>query len=93
MTNDSIFKTQSYINTESISPKIIDKYAMLNDWYVIIIISIIWGLGLAFLFRKACTNDQCVVVKVPLNLEKNNHIIYSNKKCYRLERYNTHCEY
>ena len=30
-----------------------------------IIISIIWGLGLAALFRKVCEGRNCIVIKGP----------------------------
>lgn len=60
---------------------------------IIIIISIIWGLGIAIMFRKVCKNDQCVTVKVPMEFENGNKIIYDqNKKCYQLGKYFTDCE-
>lgn len=60
--------------------------------YFSIIISIIWGIGLAVLFKKNCLNDQCVIVKSPPLLNQNN-TIYSKNKCYKLVRYNSKCEY
>ncbi len=30
-----------------------------------VIISIIWGLGLAALFRRTCKNRNCIVIKAP----------------------------
>ncbi len=60
---------------------------------VIILISIIWGFGLALLFRKACQGDQCMVVRVPPSFIANNSIIYEKNRCYQLEKYHTPCAY
>lgn len=66
---------------------------LLNKRAVIIIISIIWGLGLAILFRKSCDNDKCVVVKAPLELAHSGNIIRSGNRCYELKRYYSECVY
>jgi hypothetical protein len=63
-----------------------------NEWFVIII-SFVWGLGLAMLFRRVCSNDDCVVIKVPPELSANDNTIINKDKCYHLQRYNTDCEY
>ena len=61
---------------------------------VIIIISIIWGLGLALLFKRVCQNNKCVVVKVPQLFNESNNIIYDkNNRCYRLQKYPSPCIY
>ena len=36
---------------------------MTKDKYGKIIISIIWGLGLAALFRRVCKGRNCIVIK------------------------------
>ena len=54
-----------------------------------IILSIIWGLGVAALFRKVCDNNKCIVIKAPEGMNK-----YQQKNgntCYRFERNNTEC--
>ena len=62
--------------------------------YFIILISIIWGFGLALLFRKVCQNDQCVIIKVPPLFDKSNNIINDrNNRCYKLEKYISPCIY
>ena len=68
---------------------------ILNNRIVIILISMIWGFGIALLFRKVCQNDQCVVVKVPPAFNNSNHIIYDNSsnRCYKLEPYPSSCIY
>ena len=52
-----------------------------------IIISVLWGVGLAVLFRKTCINDQCVVVKVPLEFGDTSNIIRNDGRCYQLQPY------
>ena len=51
-----------------------------------ILISIIWGFGVASLFRKICDNNKCIVIKAPSDINsyhennKKNVIILLNKK-------------
>lgn len=60
-----------------------------------IVISLIWGFGLALLFRKVCVNNQCVVVKVPPEFYQQDDIIQDSKssKCYKLHKYLVQCVY
>ena len=44
-----------------------------------IIISIIWGFGIACLFKKMCHTKNCVIIKSGI---KNNNI-KKNNKCYK----------
>ncbi|BCS83278.1 hypothetical protein QLL95_gp0845 [Cotonvirus japonicus] len=62
---------------------------------VIILISMIWGFGLALFFRRTCKNDQCVVIKAPPVLSQENDIIIDSKtnKCYKLQEYPSSCVY
>jgi hypothetical protein len=53
------------------------------------IISIIWGLGIAALFRKICDNDRCIVIKAPANMLKYKQ--QSEEQCYNFERENIEC--
>lgn len=48
-----------------------------------IIISIILGLGLATLFRKACNDRNCMVFKGPELDNIRGKIFKYNKKCYK----------
>ncbi len=50
-----------------------------------IIISIIWGLGVASLFRKICKN-KCIVVRVPNDVDE--YIVREKKKCYNFVKSN-----
>jgi hypothetical protein len=48
-----------------------------------IVISIILGLGLAALFRKACNDNKCIVIKGP-NLEETQKYFYKiNDDCWQ----------
>lgn len=66
---------------------------ILNNRAITIIISIIWGLGLALLFRKTCQNENCVVVKVPPEFYLRHNIIKSGNHCYQLQKYASTCNY
>jgi len=66
---------------------------MLNQNQMTILISIIWGFGLAILLRKTCEQNKCVIYKVPKTLEQNNNIIKSQNKCFKLEKYYSKCIY
>lgn len=56
-----------------------------------IIISIIWGFGLATLFRKVCKGRSCIVIKGPNPLELNNNIYTHDNKCFRYKYQSTTC--
>lgn len=52
----------------------------------IIIISIIWGLGLSTLFRKACNGRTCQILKYAgpdPNQVKNTYYNYGTPDCYK----------
>ena len=60
----------------------------------VILLSLFWGVGLALIFRKVCTNDQCIVVKVPHVFDESNKMIYDkNNRCYKLVKYDSPCAY
>jgi len=54
-----------------------------------IILSIIWGFGIAALFRKVCDNNKCIVIKAPAGM--NNYHQENGNTCYRFEKNNTEC--
>jgi hypothetical protein len=68
---------------------------ILNSRIGIIIISIIWGLGLSTLFRKACQGRKCQVITYhgpsPKEIE---HIYYDygDGHCYQYVPYMTPCD-
>lgn len=68
-------------------------YIMDKNRIITIVLSIIWGFGLAILFRKTCKNDQCVIIKVPPELaQTNNKIKDKNGHCYFLHSYRSECD-
>ena len=48
-----------------------------------IIVSIILGLGLAALFRKACIDNKCIIIKGPSYDEIDKYYFKMNDKCYK----------
>jgi len=57
----------------------------------IIILSIVWGFGLACLFRQACKDRNCIVYSAP-NLQHMKHSIFKHgKKCYKYAVETTKC--
>ena len=56
-----------------------------------IIISIIWGLGLAALFRKVCEGRNCLIIKGPKPKEVDNNVYKFDNKCYKYNSYTTKC--
>lgn len=57
-----------------------------------IIISIIWGLGLATLFRKVCKGRKCLIMRGPKPEEMNNKVYKFDDKCYLYKAKNTTCK-
>jgi hypothetical protein len=57
-----------------------------------IIFSIIWGIGLAILFRRSCRNRQCIIIKGPKPEELENKIYAFDDKCYKYTTKTTSCK-
>ena len=54
------------------------------------IVSIIIGLGLASMFRKVCSNNNCLVIKGPKIVEMDKYYKI-DKKCYKYNPYPINC--
>ena len=54
-----------------------------------IVISIIWGLGVASLFRKICNNNKCIVIKAPSEMDS--YYEKKNKNCYNFSKEKINC--
>lgn len=65
---------------------------MTKDKYGKIIISVIWGLGLAALFRRVCEGRNCIVIKGPKPKEIDNKIYKFDQKCYKYNSYPSSCK-
>lgn len=58
----------------------------------IILLSIVWGFGLACLFRQACKERKCIVYSAP-NLQHMKESIFKHgKKCYKYAVETTTCK-
>ena len=56
-----------------------------------IIISIIWGFGLATLFRKICKGKKCIILKAPEPNQIKKNIYKFDNKCYKFKPINIKC--
>ena len=71
---------------------------MIEDFFKsevgIIIVSIIWGLGLAVMFKKSCDGQNCKVIEYrgPPVRETKYHWTYGDDKCYTWHPYVTACK-
>lgn len=58
-----------------------------------LIVSIVLGLGLAAIFRRACKDKQCIVVKGP-NVDEVNKFYYKiNDDCFKYTPVVTECKH
>lgn len=57
-----------------------------------IIVSIILGLGLAALFRKACKGGRCLVVKAPKLDELQRFVYKVDEDCYKYTPHVVPCD-
>jgi hypothetical protein len=55
------------------------------------VFSILLGLGLATLFRKACNNRNCLIFKAPSLDNIKNKVFGHNNKCYKYIPESTSC--
>ena len=55
--------------------------------------SIILGLGLAAMFRKACHDNKCIVVKGPSTDETNRFYYKVGDDCYKYNRVDASCDH
>ena len=56
-----------------------------------VLLSVIWGLGLAALFRRACKNRNCIVIKAPPRESLDNKTYKYDGKCYKYSTKNAKC--
>jgi hypothetical protein len=64
---------------------------LLNNEYGRIIISIILGLGLATLFRRACSDGKCIEFNGPIISQIDGKIYKYDEKCYKYDTEAAHC--
>lgn len=56
-----------------------------------IVVSILLGFGLATIFRKVCSGQNCVVVKGPRPEEVSKYYYKIDQDCYKYTPYETEC--
>ena len=56
---------------------------MLDDKFGSIVISVILGLGLAAVFRRACDGDGCIVIKSPDHKDVEDYVYRIDRSCYK----------
>lgn len=64
---------------------------ILKNDYTKIILGIIWGFGLACIFRSACNGRKCIIYKAPKPNDVENSVYQYNEKCYKYESITTEC--
>lgn len=64
---------------------------ILQDRVGSIVISILLGLGLAALFRRACSGSSCIVIKAPKMDEVNKYYYKIEDNCYKYTPYVVDC--
>ena len=57
-----------------------------------ILVSILLGLGLASVFRKVCSGQNCVIIKAPPSKDVNKYYYKIDDECYKYTPYATKCE-
>ena len=66
-------------------------FKLLESKTGVIIMSVIWGLGLACMFRKVCKDRDCIVYNAPNMEEIKKNIFLFDKKCYKYKSETTKC--
>jgi hypothetical protein len=56
---------------------------------IIIAISLLWGIGIALLFKNNCPNN-CIVIKAPSTFT-NDSLVFGGNRCFQLFRYDYPC--
>ena len=56
-----------------------------------IILGILWGFGLAVIFRYACLGKNCVIYKSPIPANFKNNIYSFDEKCFTYKPVSTTC--
>ena len=65
---------------------------ILKNKYSKIILGILWGFGLAIIFRYACNSKKCIIFKSPEPAKIKNSIFNHDNKCFKYESVSTSCE-
>jgi hypothetical protein len=64
---------------------------ILKNEYSKIVLGILWGIGLACIFRCACNGRKCIIFKAPKPADIKGKIYNHDEKCYEYESISTKC--
>jgi hypothetical protein len=56
-----------------------------------IAVSVIFGLAIAFLFKRVCKDRKCIVIQAPLASEVSSKIYQFEGECFKYKPYETKC--
>ena len=56
-----------------------------------VFLSILLALGLATIFRRSCTSDECIVRKVPSRYDMHETVYKEGGDCYRVKLRESEC--
>jgi hypothetical protein len=59
--------------------------------YTRIMLGILWGIGLACIFRCACNGRKCIIYKAPKPKDVENNVYNYDEKCYKYATILTEC--
>lgn len=65
---------------------------ILSNPTTIIIFSIVWGFGLATMFRKACTGRNCIIYRAPAPEDVQHKTFKVGEKCYQYQPRVVRCD-
>ena len=57
----------------------------------VIVLSILWGIGIAVLFQRVCSGRDCVIIKAPPQADYESSIYQQDEKCYKFKPMTTTC--
>lgn len=63
--------------------------SIFNKRSVVIILSVIWGLGIAILFKRECVDGKCIIIKAGPGIQH----IRDGESCYQLTKHQSECIY
>ena len=63
----------------------------IKNEYTKIILGLLWGFGLACIFRCACNGRKCIIYQAPKPRDVENHVYNYDEKCYNYSSIPTEC--
>ena len=81
----TVYKTNETTRTMIVKRVLSDKFGS-------IMISVLLGLGLAAIFKRVCSGDNCIVVKAPDEKETRDFVYKIDSSCYKYEPHAVPCD-